>query len=74
METMNKLMMEFRQLKTSEHTEEYKLNRADYLVWDMARVAHKMMGEGFFEMCQEYPELIPFVQFLVENYPALGDN
>ncbi len=48
----------------------YKANKADELVWQMAGVAHELIDMED-EIGALYPELVPFLQYLVRNYPGL---
>ena len=63
------LAMERHNLTIDEYDALYRANRADELVWQMAGIAHALIDmESELEVC--YPELVPFLNYLVRNYPS----
>ena len=64
------LALEKHNLTIEDHDPLYRANRADELVWQMAGIAHALVDMET-ELETNYPELIPFLHYLVRNYPAL---
>ncbi len=73
-ETMvSKLKMhvkEYRNLSITDTDDLYRINRTDELVWQMASIAHQLIESGS-ALDEYYPELKPFLDYLVTHYPAL---
>lgn len=44
--------------------------KVDELVWQLAGVAHKALKKEK-ELKNYYPELAPFIEYIVKHYPAL---
>ena len=64
------LAMERHNLSIEDYDCLYRANRADELVWQMSGIAHVLLDmDSEMEAC--YPELLPFLNYLVRTYPAL---
>ena len=76
-EVMVKMVAKLKQLAQERHNLNiedvdplYRANRADELVWQMAGIANSLIDMED-ELEKFYPELIPFLQFMVRNYPNM---
>ncbi len=67
---LKELAIERSNLSILEADQLFKANKADELVWRMAGVAHDLIDMQD-EVGELYPELVPFLQYLVRNYPGL---
>ena len=69
-EQLKNLALERSNLSIIEADGIFKANRADELVWQMAKVAHEILDMNE-EVDTLYGELVPFLNYLVRNYPQL---
>ncbi len=47
--------------------------KCDLLVWELSSAAHKLLRMTP-ELKEYYPELIPFLEIIVTNYPAIQES